>query len=172
MTTRIAQPAAVAAWGRAFGVLCVAVLLAGCVRAPSEGQRKKAIADYVLQEERYPREFVHTDDFEYRNLLRVPDVEPVQFGVEADFEVVFDADGKTIVAALREQAKAERDKQRRRTDTLVEKVTTVLGDALDSAEFEQRFEDVRIGDRDAYTGKFVLARNEDGSWRVVDADYR
>jgi hypothetical protein len=172
VTACVAPPPSVAARARTFAVLCTLGLLAGCVSAPSEGQRKQAIADHVLRAEAYPREFVHTENFAYRNLLRVPDAEPVQFGVDADFEVVYDADGKAIVEALRAQARAEREKQQRRTDTVVEKVTAVLGDALASVEFEQRFEDVRIGDRDQYTGHFVLARNEDGSWRVVSADYR
>ena len=54
MTQRVARPAAVAAWARLFAALCVGVLLAGCVSAPSEGQRKQAIADHVLRAEGYP----------------------------------------------------------------------------------------------------------------------
>ena len=61
---------------------------------------------------------------------------------------------------------------RRRADSVVEQVTSVLGDALARAENELRFADVRVGDRDRYSGRFVLARNEDGSWRVESADYR
>ena len=155
----------------ATGALALA-LLAGCVRAPSEDARRVAVTDHVLRAEDYPAAFVKADAFAWRNLQRVPDAEPAQFAVEADFDVVYTADGKAIVAALREQARADREKQQRRTNTVVEKITAVLGDALASAESEQRFADVRVGDKDHYTGRFVLARNEDGSWRVVSSDYR
>ena len=155
----------------AAGALAV-LLLAGCVRAPSEDARRLAVADHVLRAEDYPPAFVKADAFAWRNLQRVPDAEPPQFAVEADFDVVYTADGKAIMDALRAQADAEREKQKRRTNTVVEKVTAILGDALANVESEQRFADVRVGDKDHYTGRFVLARNEDGSWRVVASDYR
>jgi hypothetical protein len=157
---------------RALALVALALLAAGCTRAPPEEARRLAIADHVLAAEDYPAPFVKADAFAFRNLQRVPDAEPVQFAVDADFDVVYTADGKAIVAALRQQARADREKQRRRTNSVVEKVTAALGQVLESAEYEQRFEDVRVGDKDHYAGHFVLARNEDGSWRVVDADYR
>jgi hypothetical protein len=166
-------PRGVAAVGvRTVVAFALLVLLAACARAPSEAARQQAIGNHVVAAEAYPPAFVRTEAFTWRNLQRVPESTPPQFAVEADFDVTYTADGKAIVAALREQARADREKQRRRTNTVLEHVTSVLGDALASAEFEQRFEDVRIGDRDHYTGRFVLARNEDGTWRVVDADYR
>jgi hypothetical protein len=155
----------------AFVVVLLATL-AACARAPSEAARQQAIADHVLRAEEYPTQFVKPEGFVYRNLQRVPDAEPLQYAFEADFDVTYTADGKAIVDALRAQARADREKQRRRTNTVVERLTTVLGDALASAEYEQRFEDVRTGDKDHYSGRFVLARNEDGTWRVVEADYR
>ena len=152
--------------------LLAAFALAACTRAPGEEAQRQAIAAHVLPLEDYPPQFVKADAFAFRNLQRVPGAEPPQFAVEADFDVVYTADGAAIVAALREQSRAEREKQKRRTNNVLEKVTAVLGDALASAEYEQRFEDVRVGDKDHYSGRFVLARNEDGSWRVVSADYR
>jgi hypothetical protein len=153
-------------------VLFLATLAAGCVRAPSEQARRVAIADHVLEAEDYPAQFVKADAFAFRNLQRVPDAEPVQFAVDADFDVVYTAEGKVIVDALRAEARADREKQKRRANSVVEKLTNALGNALESAQYEQRFEDVKAGDKDHYAGHFVLARNEDGSWRVVDADYR
>ena len=157
---------------RVLAAVGVALALAACVRAPSDAAQQHAIADHVLRAEDYPAGFVRAEHFAFRNLQRVPDAKPPRFAVEADFDVTYTADGKDIVAALRDQARAERDKQKRRTNSVLEQVTAVLGDALASAEYEQRFEDVRTGDKDHYTGRFVLARNEDGSWRVAEADYR
>jgi Skp family chaperone for outer membrane proteins len=158
--------------GRLFAPLAALLLLAACTRAPDEAARRFAIADHVVRTESYPEQYVAAENFAFRNLQRVPDAEPAQYAVEADFDLTWTADGKAIVAALREDARAERDKQKRRADNVLEKVTAVLGDALASAELEQRFADVKVGDSDHYAGRFVLARNEDGSWRVVDADYR
>ena len=159
----------VARWLAPLAALC---LLAACTRAPDEAARRFAIADHVVTAEHYPLEFVAAENFTFRNLQRVPDSDPPQYAVEADFDLAYTADGKTIVAALREQARAERDKARHRAGNVLEKAAAVLGDALASAELEERFEDVKVGDKDHYTGRFVLARNEDGSWRVVDSDYR
>jgi hypothetical protein len=157
---------------RLFAPLAALLLLAACTRPPDEAARRFAIADHVVRTEAYPEQFIAAENFTFRNLQRVPDAEPAQYAVEADFDLAYTADGEEIVAALREDARAERDKQKRRADNVLEKVTAVLGDALASAELEQRFADVKVGDKDHYTGRFVLARNEDGSWRVVDADYR
>ena len=157
---------------RALALVLALGLLASCSPAPDEAARRFAIADHVVRTESYPEQFIAAENFTFRNLQRVPDAEPAQYAVEADFDLTWTADGREVVAALREDARAERDKNKRRADNVLEKVTAVLGDALASAELEQRFEDVRVGDKDHFTGRFVLARNEDGSWRVVDADYR
>jgi hypothetical protein len=165
---------------RWFAPLGALLLLAGCHRAPDEAARRYAIADHVVDAEHYPLEFVAAENFAFRNLQRVPDslprtgsgADPLRYSVEADFDITYTADGRAIVAALREQARAERDKARHRANNVLEKAAAVLGDALAGAELEERFEDVKAGDKDHYTGHFVLARNEDGSWRVVEADYR
>jgi len=170
MTARVAR--AVRQLARIAAPLATLLLLAACTRAPDEAARRYAIADHVVRTESYPEQFIAAENFTFRNLQRVPDATPAQYAVEADFDLAWTADGREVVAALREDARAERDKQKRRADNVLEKVTAVLGDALAGAELEQRFADVRVGDKDHYTGRFVLARNEDGSWRVVDADYR
>lgn len=115
---------------------------------------------------------MHPEAFVFRNLQRVPEAEPAQFAVESSFDIAYTADGKAIVAALRTESRAEREKARRRANSFAERVKGVLTDAIARAEYEQRFADVEVGDRDHYAGRFVLARNEDGSWRVVDGDYR
>jgi hypothetical protein len=157
--------------GAVMALACVA-MLAGCVRAPDETARQQAISDHVLRAEDYPLAFVRAEKFAYRNLQRVPDADPVQFAVDADFDVTYTAAGDAIVAALREQERAERQKERRRTNTALERLASAVSDALTGASYEQRFAGVRVGDHDHYSGHFVLARNEDGSWRVVTADYR
>ena len=157
--------------GAAMWLACVA-LLSGCVRAPGEAARAQAIGDHVLRAEDYPLAFVRTENFAYRNLQRVPEAEPAQFAVDADFDVAYTAEGEAIVAALREQERAERQKERRRTNTALERLASAVSDALTGAGHEQRFANVHVGDKDHSAGHFVLARNEDGSWRVVEADYR
>ena len=157
---------------RVAAILAAVALAAGCTRAPSEDARRVAIATHVLDAEDYPAPYVKADAFAFRNLQRMPDAEPVQFAVDADFDIVYTAEGKVIVEALRAEARADRDKQKRRANSVVEKFTAALGQALESAQYEQRFEDVHVGDKDHYAGHFVLARNEDGSWRVMEADYR
>jgi len=157
---------------RWFAPLAALLLLAACHRAPDEAARRYAIADHVVDAEHYPLEFVAAENFAFRNLQRVPDSDPPRFSVEADFDIAYTADGRAIVAALREQARAERDKAKHRANNVLEKAAAVLGDALAGAELEERFEDVKAGDKDHYSGRFVLARNEDGSWRVVESDYR
>jgi hypothetical protein len=154
-----------------FAFACVA-LLAGCARAPGDAARQQAIGDHVLRAEGYPLPYVRTEGFAFRNLQRVPDADPPQFAVDADFDVASTANGDVIVAALREQARAQRQKDRRRAPNVLERLATAVGDALAGAGDAQRFADVHAGDRDHYAGHFVLARNEDGSWRVVTADYR
>jgi hypothetical protein len=153
-------------------LLVLLLLLAACARGPSDAAMSQAIGDHVVRAEDYPAQFVHAENFVFRNPQRVPDTDPAQFAVESDFEIAYTADGATIVADLREQSRAEREKARRRTNSVVERITSVLGDALATAADEQRFADVRVGDRDRYSGRFVLARNADGSWRVEGADYR
>ena len=157
---------------RAWWLVSCVLLLAACARGPGEDAMRQAIGDHVVRAEEYPAAFVRAETFTFRNPQRVPETEPAQFAVESDFDIAYTADGAAIVADLRAQSRAEREKQRRRTNSVVERVTSALGDALARAEYEQRFADVRVGDRDHYTGRFVLARNEDGSWRVIEADYR
>jgi hypothetical protein len=155
---------------RALALVLACALLAAC--APDEAARRYAIADHVVTAEDYPLEFVAAEHFAFRNLHRVPESKPTRYAVEADFDITYTADGREIVAALREQARAERGKARHRASNVLEKAAAVLGDALAGAEREERFEDVKAGDKDHYSGHFVLARNEDGSWRVVESDYR
>jgi hypothetical protein len=159
----------VARW---FAPLAAVLLLAACNRAPDEAARRYAIADHVVDAEHYPLEFVAAEGFTFRKLQRVPDSDPPRFSMDADFDITYTADGHTIVAALRDQARAERDKARHRANNVLEKAAAVLGDALAGAELEERFEDVKAGDKDHYAGHFVLARDGDGSWRVVESDYR
>lgn len=159
-------------FAHAAALACLALLLAACARGPGEAAMRQAIGDHVVRAEQYPAPFVHAENFVFRNLQRVPGTDPAQFAVESDFEIAYTADGAVIVADLRARSREEREKARHRTDSVVERITSVLGDALAQAEYEQRFADVRVGDRDRYTGRFVLARNEDGSWRVETADYR
>jgi hypothetical protein len=146
------------------------LLLAAC--APDEAARRYAIADHVVTAEDYPLEFVAAEHFVFRNLQRVPDSDPARYSVEADFDLTYTADGRTIVDALREQHRAERDEAKHRANNVLEKAAAVLGDALAGAELEERFEDVKAGDKDHFSGRFVLTRNEDGTWRVVESDYR
>jgi len=157
---------------RATLAVVLACVLAACTRAPGEAARQQAIADHVLRAEDYPLAFVRAEHFAYRNLQRVPDADPAQFAVDADFDVSYTAEGDAIVTALRAQERAERQKARRRTNTALERLASAVSDALTGASYEQRFANVHVGDHDHYAGHFVLARNEDGSWRVVEADYR
>ena len=153
-------------------MLPLLALLAACTRAPDEAAMGRAIGAHVVAAEHYPPAFVRPDAFVFRNLQRVPGTEPAQFAVESSFDVTYTAAGPAIVAALRAESRAERDKARRRGGTFAERISGVLTGAIAHVEREQRFADVDIGDRDHYAGRFVLARNEDGSWRVVEGEYR
>jgi hypothetical protein len=153
-------------------LVLVLALLVGCaLLRPGEEAMQAAIGEHLLTAEDYPREHVKPDGFVFRNLQKVAGDGPRRYRVEAEFDLVYIADGKSIVEALK---KAERDrieKEKRRTSNLVEDLALRVRGAFASQRYEQRFEDVKRGDRDHYAGGFVLERNEDGSWRVVESDY-
>lgn len=156
-------------------VRCLAVaalLLAGCTLRPSELAMRQAIGDHVAAAEDYPRAYLQAENFRFRDLQQLPDTDPPRWRVRAEFDYVYTADGATIVAALRERSKAEQEKARRRADTALEKLALAAAAALARRGSEQRFESVRVGDKDSYAGEFTLVRNDGGGWRVEDADYQ
>lgn len=151
--------------------LCLLVL-AGCAFRPSETAMRQAITTHVAAAEDYPMAYMSADNFRFRDLQRLPEGDPVRYSVHADFDFTYTADGATIVAALQEKARAEQDKDKRRADTVFEKIALAAAGALQRHGTEQRFEQVKIGDKDSYQGEFTFVRNNDGSWRVENADYR
>lgn len=146
--------------------------LAGCNFRPSELAMRQAITDHVATAEDYPLRFMKSENFRFRDLQKVPDDERQLWRVHAEFDFTYTADGKTIVAALREKSKAEQEKAKRRADTALEKLALAAAAALSRHGTEQRFETVKIGDKDSYAGDFTLVRNDGGGWRVDDADYQ
>ena len=150
----------------------VLLALAGCNFRPSELAMRQAITDHVATAEDYPMRYMKADNFRFRDLQKVPDDERDLWRVHAEFDFVYTADGKTIVAALREKSKAEQEKAKRRADTALEKLALAAAAALSRHGTEQRFETVKIGDKDSYAGDFTLVRNDGGGWRVDDADYQ
>lgn len=149
-----------------------ALLLVGCNLRPGELAMRQAITDHVATAEDYPMRFMKADNFRFRDLQQVPDDERDLWRAHAEFDFVYTADGKTIVAALREKSKADQEKAKRRADTALEKLALAAAAALSRHGTEQRFETVKIGDKDSYAGDFTFVRNEGGGWRVDDADYQ
>ena len=74
--------------------------------------------------------------------------------------------------ALQDKARADQEKDKRRADTVFEKIALAAAGAMQRHGTEERFESVKIGDKDSYAGEFVFVRNEDRGWRVESADYR
>lgn len=148
------------------------LLLAGCALRPSELAMRQAIGNHVAAAEDYPMRFLKPDNFRFRDLQKLPDQEPTRWRVHAEFDFVYTADGASIVAALREQSKAEQEKAKRRANTALEKLALAAAGALARHGSEQRFESVQVGDKDSYAGDFTLVRNEGGGWQVEAADYR
>lgn len=162
-------------WRRRLSLLALgllALVLAGCSLGPGELAMRQAIGTYIGAAENYPMAYVEARSFQFRDLQRVPDADPDQYRVHAGFDFLYTADGPQIVAALQEQARAEREKEKHRDGSVLGKLARAAADALASHGREQRFADVKAGDRDHYEGDFTLARNHDGSWQVVAADYR
>jgi hypothetical protein len=157
---------------RTSALLLGLALLAGCAFRPSEAAMRQAITTHVAAAEDYPMAFMTSDNFRFRDLQRVADAEKTTYSVHADFDFVYTADGATIVAALKEKARADQDKDKRRADTVFEKLALAAAGALQRHGTEQRFESVKVGDKDSYQGEFTFVRNDDGSWRVADADHR
>ncbi|MFT3807827.1 hypothetical protein [Arenimonas sp.] len=155
-----------------LSLFALVLLLAGCNLRPGELAMRQAITDHVATAEDYPMQFMKSDNFRFRDLQQVPDDERDLWRVHAEFDFVYTADGKTIVAALKEKSKAEQEKAKRRADTALEKLALAAAAALSRHGTEQRFETVKIGDKDSYAGDFTLVRNEGGGWRVDDADYQ
>lgn len=153
-------------------VAAAALVLVGCSLRPGELAMRQAIGTYVGAAENYPMSYVEARSFQFRDLQRVPDADPAQYRVHAEFDFLYTADGPQIVAALKEQAEAEREKEKHRDGSVLGKLARAAAQALASHGREQRFADVKTGDRDHYAGEFTLARNHDGSWQVVAADYR
>ena len=158
--------------GRWLAALLAALLLVACSLGPGELAMRQAIGTYVGAAENYPMAYVEARSFQFRDLQRVPDADPAQYRVHAEFDFLYTADGAQIVAALQAQAQAEREKEKHRDGSVLGKLARAAADALASHGREQRFTDVKAGDRDHYEGDFTLARNHDGSWQVVEADYR
>lgn len=148
------------------------LMLAGCNFRPSELAMRQAISDHVATAEDYPMRFMKADNFRFRDLQKVPDDERDLWRVHAEFDFVYTADGKTIVAALREKSKTEQEKAKRRADTALEKLALAAAAALSRHGTEQRFESVKVGDKDSYAGDFTLVRNDGGGWRIEDSDYQ
>jgi hypothetical protein len=150
------------------------LLLAACgLFGPSEESMRSAVAAHVIAEEDYPREFVRLEGFAQRDLQKLTDADGnATYAATVEFDIVYTADGAAIVEALKAQAREELEKERRRTNSLLEEAGAALRSFFERSGYEQRFESVKAGDKDHYRGRFVFARNEDGSWRVDSADYR
>ncbi|KFN43889.1 hypothetical protein [Arenimonas oryziterrae] len=154
-------------------LLCLCMLwLSACAIRPSELSMRQAISTHVAAAEDYPMRFMKADNFRFRDLQRVPDDDRTIYSVHADFDFIYTANGPEIVAALKEDARAAQEKDKRRADTVLEKIALAATNALQSHDTEQRFESVKIGDKDSYQGDFRFVRNDDGSWRVESASYR
>lgn len=154
-----------------------AILLLACLTGcgylrPGETAMQTAISNYVLQEEDYPREFIKPENFVFTNLAKVPDSNPVQYQVQAEFDFTYTADGDVIVTALDEKFRKEREKERRRTNNPLEELKGAVSGALENFRYQNRFKNVRMGDQDHFSGSFTFTRNADNSWRVSEARYQ
>lgn len=158
-----------------FRILTITLLLtlAGCgFFRPSEAAMQMAISDYVLAEEDYPREFIVPENFVFSNLQRIEDSSPTQYRVQAAFDFTYNADGDVIVKALTVKHDKEREKEKRRTNNPFDEIKGAVSGALENFRYENRFENVRMGDQDHFSGSFTFSRNADNSWRVSDSSYK
>lgn len=153
-------------------LLACALLLSACAFRPSERAMRDAISNHVAAAEDYPMAYLAADNFRFRDLRQLPDDDAVRYSVHAEFDFTYTADGATIVAALQDKARADQEKDKRRADTVFEKIALAAAGALQRHGTEERFQSVKIGDKDSYAGEFVFVRNEDRGWRVESADYR
>lgn len=131
-----------------------------------------AISDYVLQEEDYPREYIVAENFVFTNLTRIEASSPAAYKVQAKFDFTYNADGDVIVKTLDEKRNKEREKEKRRTNNPFDELKGAVSSAFENLRYENRYENVRMGDQDHYSGSFTLTRNADNSWRVSDASYQ
>lgn len=158
---------------RVLVLICFLGLLSACgFLHPSDAQMQRAIGEHVLAEEDYPKEFLQAEDFIFRDLQRIPESDPSRYTVNAEFALVYTADGAEIVAALKQRAQAEREKEKRRTDSPLDELAAKVRGAFKGYGYERRFENVRKGDKDPYRGSFTLIRNADGSWSVESGTYQ
>jgi hypothetical protein len=157
---------------KALASALILLSIAGCsFLRPSEVAMQTAISNYVLQEKDYPREYILPENFEFSNLQKVENSDPTQYQVQASFDFTYKADGDVIVQTLKEKHIKEREQTKRLTNNPFEQLKGALTGALESFGYEKRFENVRTGDQDHFSGIFTLMRNEDNSWRVSDASY-
>jgi hypothetical protein len=160
-------------WIRVFLMGSILVLISACsLLQPSARAMQVAIDDYVSHEEDYPREFILAENFVLKNLQKIKDSDPVQYSVNAEFDMTYTVDGDVIVAALDKKHSQEREKEKRRTNNPFEEIKGAITGAVDNFRYESRFKNVRKGDQDHYTGEFTLIRNADNSWRVNNASYQ
>ncbi len=158
---------------RLMAMTLIFACLAGCgYLRPGETAMQVAISNHVLQEEDYPSGFIQPENFVFTNLTKVANSDPAQYQVQAEFDFTYTADGDVIVAALDEQHRKEREKERRRTNNPLEELKGAVTGALENFRYENRFENVRKGDQDHFSGSFTFTRNADNSWRVSDASYK
>jgi hypothetical protein len=158
---------------RAMCLLAMLLMLSACqFLPPNEIAMQRAIGDYVLEEEDYPKEFLKAENFVFSNLQKVEGSKPSQYTVNAEFDLAYTADGQTIVAALKQRARNERDKEKRRTDSPFDEIASAVRGAFKGYGYERRFESVKVGDKDHYRGSFTLIQNADNSWSVSSASYQ
>ena len=159
-----------------FRLVAAALLftwLASCgFLRPGETAMQTAIRDYVLQEEDYPREFIVAENFVFSNLMKVKGSSPAAYKVQAEFDFTYNADGDVIVKALEAKNNKEREKEKRRTNNPFDELKGAVSGAFENLRYENRFENIRMGDQDHFSGNFTLTRNADNSWRVSEASYR
>lgn len=159
-----------------FRLVAVAMLvsfLAACgLMRPSESAMQTAIANYVLQKEDYPQEFIQPENFVFSNLVKVVDSEPEQYRVDAEFDFTYTADGDVIVQALELKREQAREIEKRKTNNPLVELKGAVKGALETFRYESRFKNVRTGDQDHFKGSFTLTRNADNSWRVSEALYK
>ena len=154
-------------------LLLLTLLLAGCgLWRPSESAMQSAISDHVGRAEAYPTQFMKTENFVFRDLQKVNVAGMPRYSVRAEFDFIYVADGATIVAALKAAERERLEKEKRRNASVIQAFVGRVRGAFAGVRHELRFDDVKIGDRDHYSGLFTLVRNEDDSWRVDAADYQ
>lgn len=154
-------------------LLLLVLLLAGCgLWRPSEDAMKLAIGGHVGRAEQYPMQFMKTENFAFRDLQKINVAGMPRYSVQAEFDFVYVADGATIVAALKAAERERLEKEKRRDANVIQAFVGRVRGAFAGMRHELRFDDVKVGDRDHYSGEFILVRNEDDSWRVDAADYQ